>query len=69
MAQQFGMQMPAGARKRGGGPNVYTAMAVFACVVLAAACVVMFIFAGRVGKGGNAFALQERGNIQLPAQK
>jgi hypothetical protein len=61
---QFGMQMPA-SRKKASGITVYTAMAIVSCVCLAAACAVMFFFAGKVGPDGNAFGLQEPKNIKL----
>lgn len=56
---QFGMQMPGGRARRGGSPDVYTAMAFAAVVFLAAACVFVYLAASRVGKDGNAFGLQD----------
>lgn len=67
---QFGMQMTSAQRKRASGPDVYTALAAVACLFLLVACVVMFKEASKVGKGGNAFAIQEAGpnKIQLNAE-
>ena len=63
---QFGMQTAGGRIKRGASPDVYTAMAAVAVMFLLAASVVMFFVAGpKVGKGGNAFGLQEVGKIEL----
>jgi hypothetical protein len=62
---QFGMQMPAG-RKRAAQPDVYTGLALIACVFLAAAISVMWGAAGKVGKGGTAWEMQERNRIELP---
>ncbi|MFN5945891.1 MAG: hypothetical protein ACK5ZG_05775 [Phycisphaerae bacterium] len=63
---QFGMQAPAGRQKKASGLNVYTALAALACVSLAVACAVIFMYGSRVGKDGNALGLQEPGKIQLP---
>lgn len=62
---KFGMQMPAQRGKKAATPDVYTAMAVMACLFLAAACFVMFQAAGKVGKGGSPFALQDDARIEL----
>ncbi|MFO0831525.1 MAG: hypothetical protein U0637_06740 [Phycisphaerales bacterium] len=56
---KFGMQMPAQRGKKAATPDVYTAMAVMACLFLAAACFVMFQAAGKVGPGGNPFGIQQ----------
>jgi hypothetical protein len=64
---QFGMQMPAG-RKRAASPDVYTGLAVIAVVFLAVATAVMWQAAGKVGKSGSQFELQEPRNIQLAAE-
>ncbi len=58
---KFGMQMPAQRGKKGASPDVYTAMAVMACLFLAAACFVMFQAATKVGKG-NAFTIWADGD-------
>jgi hypothetical protein len=55
---KFGMQMPGQRMKRAVTPDVYTVMAVVACLVLAAACFVMFQAASKVGPAGNAFGIQ-----------
>ncbi len=61
----FGMQMPAG-RRRASAPDVYTGLALIACVFLAAAVVVMWTGASKVGKDGTAWELQDRKSIKLP---
>jgi len=63
---QFGMQ--SARARRFASPDVYTALAVVACVFLAAACGVMFVAAGKVGKGGSAFSLQDAKAIDLKAE-
>lgn len=63
---QFGMQMPAG-RKRASAPDVYTGLALIACVFLAAAVLVMWGAAAKVGKDGTGWELQDRKAIKLPA--
>lgn len=62
---QFGMQMPGARAKRSAAPDVYTALAAAATIFLAIACVVMFQMGAKVGPDGNAFGLQEPGNIKL----
>lgn len=56
---QFGMQMPGGRARRGGSPDVYSAMAFAAVIFLAAACVFVYLAASKVGKDGNAFGMQD----------
>ncbi len=63
---QFGMQAPAGRQKKASGLNVYTALAALACVSLAVACAVVFMYGSRIGKDGQAWSIQEEGNIKLP---
>jgi len=65
---QFGMQMPAG-RKRASSPDVYTGLMVVAVVFLAAATAVLWQAAGKVGKAGNAFELQEAGAGKIDLAK
>ncbi len=65
---QFGMQMPGGRAKRGTSLDVFTVLAFFSVVFLGAACVVMWFAASKVGKDGNAFEMQEKGRIALPAR-
>lgn len=62
---QFGMQMPGGRAKRASGPDVYTGLLVVATVAMLAACVVVFMQAGAIGKDGSAIGLQEPGNVKL----
>lgn len=62
---QFGMQMPGGRARRGSSLDVFTVLAFLAVVLLAVACGVMWIAASKVGRGGNPFEMQEKGNIQL----
>lgn len=64
---QFGMQMPAARSRRGSSPDVYSALMVVATVFLVAACIVMWFAGGKVGKGGNAFGIQDAANVELPA--
>ncbi|CAG1007388.1 hypothetical protein PHYC_03425 [Phycisphaerales bacterium] len=67
---QFGMQMAGGrAGRRAAFPDVYTALAVVACVFLVAALAVMFSAGSKVGKDGSPFGLQEPGKIVLPTAK
>ncbi len=63
---QFGMQAPAGRQKKASGLNVYTALAALACVSLAVACAVVFMYGSRIGKDGQAWSIQEEGSIKLP---
>jgi hypothetical protein len=65
---QFGMQMPA-SKKKASGLNVYTFLSMVACVALAAACAVMFMYGSKVGPNGKAWELQQVGKISLPASK
>jgi len=66
---QFGMQMAGGRAKRSASPDVFTALAVVACVFLVAALAVLFQAAGKVGKGGSPIGLQDPAKIDLPAAK
>jgi negative regulator of sigma E activity len=66
---QFGMQMPSSRGKKGSGLSIYTAMAAVACVCLAVACAVLFVYGSRIGTDGQPFGIQEKGKIRLPAQK
>jgi hypothetical protein len=63
------MQMPGGRTKRGASPDVYTGLLVVAAVCLLAACVFMFVAAGKVGPDGNAFDWQKSGQIKLKPVK
>ena len=65
---QFGMQMPT-SKKRASGLNVYTFLSMFACIALAAACAVMFMYGSMAGPNGKAWEIQQIGNIQLQADK
>lgn len=65
---QFGMQMPGGRAKRGASLDVFTVLAFLSVVMLAIACGVMWVAASKVGKGGNAFEMQEKGRIELPTR-
>ena len=65
MSQQFGMQMPGGRAKRASGPDVYTALLAVATVALLSASAIVFLYAGKIGKGGSAIALQGD-RIELP---
>jgi hypothetical protein len=62
----FGMQSPAGRAKKASGINVYTGLAALACICLAIACAVVFMYGSKIGKGGQAWGLQDKGNIVLP---
>ena len=67
---QFGMNMPGGSLQRRAAMNVYTALLVVAAVALGAACVYVWMQAGKVGKGegfGRPFGLQTPNQIELPA--
>ncbi len=63
---QFGMQMPAGRVRRGPSIDAMTAIAGFAVLCLAAACIVMWSAGSKVGKGGFVFGIQDAGKIDLP---
>jgi hypothetical protein len=67
---QFGMHMAGAQRKRAPSPDVYTGLMVIGCVFLAVACAVLYREAGKVGKGGSPFGIQDKGanQIQLPAE-
>lgn len=60
---QFGMQLPGGQMQRGPVMNVYTGLLLLAVMALAAASVMVYLNAGKVGKGGQPF------NLQPPAEK
>lgn len=63
---QMGMQMQSGGmRKRGATPDVYTGLAFVAFACLAAACVIVFLAAQKVGKNGSALEIQEKGKIVI----
>ena len=63
---QMGMQMQGGGmRKRGPELNVYTGLAFVAFACLAAACVMVFLAAQKVGKNGSPLEIQEKGKIVL----
>ncbi len=66
---QFGMQMPGGRAKKGGGVDLYTSLAFVALVFLAAGCVAMYFAAGKVSPTpGNPFELQKTGPMQVKVQ-
>ncbi len=62
---QFGMQMAGGRAKRSATPDVFTALAVVACVFLVAALAVMFQAAAKVGVDGSPIGLQDPKSIKL----
>lgn len=62
---QFGMQMPGGRAKRGSSLDVFTAMAVVACVCMGVACAVVFVAAGKVSPDGSPFSQQDPKKIQF----
>ena len=63
---QFGMQMPAARARRGGGPDVYAVLMFFAVAFLATALVVVYSAGTKVGPDGNAFGIQQAGQVKLP---
>lgn len=67
----FGMQMPGGRLKRSASMNVYTGLAFIAVVALITACGWMWTQAGKVGKDGSPFGLQEakRVKVATPARR
>jgi hypothetical protein len=62
---QFGMQLPGGQMQRGPVMNVYTGLLLLAVLALAAASVLVFLNAGKVGKEGKPFDLQQSGQIKV----
>jgi hypothetical protein len=62
---QFGMQLPGGQMQRGPVMNVYTGLLLLAVLALAAASVLVFLNAGKVGKEGKPFDLQQKDQIRL----
>lgn len=62
---QFGMQMPGGRRRQAASPDVYTGLLFLAVVALGVACGFVFMAASTVGPDGNAFELQQEGQIRL----
>lgn len=62
---QFGMQLPGGQMQRGPVMNVYTGLMLMAVLALLAACILVFVNAGKVGKDGQALGLQEAGRLQV----
>ncbi len=61
---QLGMQMPGGSR-RASSLNVYTGLLFLAVVSLATASVMVYFAAGKVGKGGDPFGIQDPKKIEL----
>ena len=55
---QLGMQMPGGAR-RGPQMTVYTGLMFLAVAALAAACVMVYFNAAKVGANGDPFGIQD----------
>lgn len=62
---QFGMQLPGGQMQRGPMMNVYTGLLLLAVLALAAASVMVYMNAGKVGKDGKPFDLQKQGGIVI----
>lgn len=60
-----GMQLPGGQVQRGPSMNVYTGLLLLAVIALAAASIMVYMSAGKVGKDGNPFGLQEPGRLTL----
>lgn len=62
---QFGIQMPGARVRRASSPDVYTVLVVTAAVFLIVAAIIMYGAGSKFGPNGNAFGLQQPGNIQL----
>ena len=62
---QYGMQLPGGQMQRGPSMNVYTGLLLLAVISLAAASIFVFLNAGKVGKGGKPFELQDAKSISI----
>lgn len=62
---QFGMQMPGGRARNRTSLDVFSVLSLLAVAFMVTACVFLFLAASKVGKGGNAFQLQEDGKIEL----
>ncbi len=62
---QYGMQLPGGQMQRGPVMNVYTGLLLLAVLSLAAASVLVFLNAGKVGKDGKPLDLQQSGQIKV----
>jgi hypothetical protein len=60
-----GMQLPGGQVQRGPSMNVYTGLLLLAVLALAAASVMVYMSAGKVGKEGKPFGLQDTGRVQV----
>jgi hypothetical protein len=60
---QYGMQLPGGQVQRGPVMNIHTGLLLLAVIALAAASVSVYLNAGKVGKDGKPFDLQEQGRI------
>ncbi len=56
---QMGMNLPGATRRRTASMDIYTGLLFVAVVALIAACAVVFINGAILGKGGNAFGLQD----------
>ena len=56
---QMGMNLPGATRRRAATMHIYTGLLFVAVVALIAACAVVFVNGSLIGKGGNAFGLQE----------
>jgi len=55
----MGMNLPGASRRRSATMDIYTGLLFVAVVALIAACAVVFVNGSIIGKGGNAFGLQE----------
>lgn len=62
---QFGMQLPGGQVQRGPTMNVYTGLLLLAVIALAAASIMVYLNASKVGKDGKPFDLHPSGAAQL----
>ncbi|MEM9083957.1 MAG: hypothetical protein AAGB34_10215 [Planctomycetota bacterium] len=68
MAKQIGMAMPGSRRRVTPKPNVYTGIALMACVALTAAIVIVWQAGAAVGPGDDMLAalkLHEEGKVDL----
>lgn len=66
MSQQFGMRMPGGRARSTPEIDIYTGLMFLSFVLLILAIVVVYMQGSKIGKDGQAWALQDSERVELP---